>query len=254
MISLSQIQKLTIDNSPLILTTIGVVGTIGTAVLTHKAATKTHRRLLAHEDSQMANLEPFAPMTRKEVVKATWTYYIPPVVSGGVTIGSIVMSNRIGSKRAAALAAAYAISDKAYNEYRDKIVEQLGMNEDRKARDSIAADRVRNNPEREGNVVVVGTGKVLCYDMYTDRYFESSVEEIKRSVNEVNHIINVVGHASVSDFYSQLDIPATSFSDEMGWDSNKLMDVTYTTVLSPDGRPCVAIDFGVKPVRDYWRF
>lgn len=245
------LEKLMVDNSPVLLTAIGVAGTIGTALLTHKATQKATCDLLV-EDAKLKSGEP--PLSRREVFDLTWKHYIPPVVSGAATVGAIVLANHIGTKRAAALAAAYTISDKAYTEYREKVIEKIGEAQERKVRDDIVRERIENNPQSESNVVLIGSGDVLCYEMYTDRYFNSSVEAIKKAVNEVNYSINTHRYASVSDFYQHLGLPNTSISDEMGWSSDKLMDVDITTVLSPDGRPCVAINFMTGPVRDFHRF
>lgn len=250
MISFKQIEKLAIDNSPALLTAVGVIGTIGTAALTHKAATKSERML--RERFETGNTS--AEYSRKETVKLIWINYIPPVVSGSLTIAAVVGANHIGSKRAAAVAAAYTISEKAYSEYRDKVIERMGSNEEQKVRDEIVRDRVRDNPPTEGNVLMIGSGDHLFLEMYTGRYFRSSVESVKKAVNEINYKINTNLYASVSDFYDILNLPHTAVSDEMGWTSDKLMDVEFTAVLSEDGQPCVAINFMTGPVRDYHRF
>lgn len=244
MISLKALEKLAVDNSPALLTAIGVAGTIGTAILSHKAATKAER-LLSEESPHL---------TRKERASLVWKYYIPPVVSGSLTISATILANHIGTKRAAAVAAAYTISEKAYAEYREKVVEKIGENQERKIRDEVVQDRVRNDPLNESNVVLIGSGEVLCYELYTGRYFNSSVEEIKKAMNDTNYQINNYGYASMSDFYDRIGLPRTAVSDEMGWAQDKLMDIDFTTVLSEDGRPCVAINFQTSPVRDYHRF
>lgn len=252
MISFKQLEKLAVDNSPVLLTAIGVVGTIGTAVLTHKAATKANRVVSRHKDN--LTLHEATEFGRKDHVKLVWKIYIPPVASGVTTIGCIVMANHIGSKRAAAVAAAYTISEKAYSEYKEKVIERIGENEERKVRDEIVRDRVRNNPPTEGNVLMVGDGDHLFMEMYTGRYFRSDMQTVKSAVNEINYKINTHGYASISEFYDLLNLQHTAVSDEMGWTSDKLMDVDYTAVLSEDGRPCVAINFMTGPVRDYSRF
>jgi len=248
------IEKLAIDNSPVLLTAIGVAGVIGTAILTHRAALKTHRVLLEVEDNQLANKEPFTPLTPKEKVKATWTHYIPPVVSGTATITAIVLANHISTKRAAALAVACTISEKAYTEYRDKVVERFGEKEENQIRNGIAQDRIDKAPPTEGNVLMVSGGDHLFMEMYTGRYFRSDIETIRRAENQLNHKLNTNGYATVSDFYDMIGLAHTAISDEIGWNSDKLMAVDYQAILSEDGQPCVAINFVTGPVRDYTRF
>lgn len=249
---LKVLEKLAIDNSPVLLTAIGVVGTIGTAVLTHRSATKSTHVLLIEDAKLRANDKP--AMTRKEVFQATWKNYIPPVISGTLTVSSIVLANHIGTKRAAALAAAYTISEKAYTEYREKVYEKLGEKEAGKIRNEIAQDRVNRNPVTEGNVLMVAGGDHLFMEMYTGRYFRSDMQTVKKAVNEVNFKINSHGYASVSDFYDLLQLDHTAVSDEFGWTGDKLMDVDFDAVLSSEGQPCVAINFMTGPIRNYDRF
>lgn len=250
------LEKLAVDNSPVLLTAIGVAGTIGTAVLTHRAATKAEQLRQQEYDDRLAvtGLTGFVKPTRKENFQRSWKLYIPPVISGTVTIGAIVMANHIGTKRAAAMAAAYTISEKAYTEYREKVVEKLGEKEENNIRNSIVEDRVRKDPPAEGNVMFLGDGDHLFIEMYTGRYFRSSREKVQKAVNEVNYMINTHGYASVSEFYREIGLPVTSVSDSVGWNSDKLMAVEYQAVLSEDGQPCVGINFVTGPYPNHDRF
>ena len=252
------LEKLAIDNSPVLLTAIGVAGTIGTAVLAHKAATKAEiwRRNEIDSRDNEAVLNNVAPteITKREHFDATWKLYIPTAVSGVATVGAVVMANHIGTKRAAALAAAYTISEKAYSEYREKVIERIGDKEESKVRNEIVQDRVRQMPPSDGNVLMVSGGDHLFMELYTNRYFRSDMESVRRAVNDVNYKINTHGYASVSDFYDLIGLRHTAVSDEMGWSSDKLMEVDFNAVLSEDGQPCVGINFVTGPIRDYSRF
>lgn len=250
------IEKLAVDNSPVLLTAIGVAGSIGTAFLAYRAGVKTEQIRKQEYDDRLAKtgLTGFEKPTRREIFDLTWPQYIPPLVSGTVTITAIVLANHIGTKRAAALAAAYTISEKAYTEYREKVVERLGEKDENKLRNDIAQDRVRNNPPTEGNVLMVGGGDHLFMEMYTGRYFRSDMQTVRKAMNDINYKINVHGYASISDFYDLLNLAHTSVSDEMGWTRDKLMDIDFDPVLSEEGQPCVAINFMTGPVRDYSRF
>ena len=100
-------------------------------------------------------------------------------------------------------------------------------------------------------IILAGTGEVLCFDQHTGRYFQSTMEEIKRAENMVNHeIIHFMG-CSLSKFYEEIGLPPTTYSDQVGWGNNGAVEVRTSTVLSPDNRPCIAIDFNKSPVPDY---
>lgn len=249
-------QKLTIDNSPILLTSVGVVGTVATAYLTGRAAFKASDVLREYESRPQGYIKSAdrTPLDFKKQVNLTWKLYIPAATTGVVTIAAIVGGAKIGSKRTAALAAAYSISQTAVEEYKSKVVERLG---DRKAEQidaDLAQDRVNANPTAGREIIIAGNGEVDCYDMYSGRYFRSSAEEIKGAQNNLNYLVNNNMYASLNEFYDFLGLPRIDMGDEVGWTSDKLLDVKISSTLSDKMTPCLAIDFYVKPVRDYFRF
>jgi hypothetical protein len=246
------------ENSATILTGMGVTGTITTAYLTGRATFKAakllekEQLLIAAEGTENTN----APrvLTLRSKIRMVWRLYIPPIVVGASTIASIIMANRFASKKIAALTIASGISERALQEYKEKVAQKLGERENTKIRDEIAQDRVHRNPPNTREIILAGTGEVLCYDMATGRYFQSSVEEIKRAENKVNHQILNHMHASLSEFYDEIGLPPTSYTDSVGWNLNNRLEVQFSTVMSTDQRPCVAIDFLHPPVADYANF
>jgi hypothetical protein len=163
------------------------------------------------------------------------------------------MANHEASKKIAALTVASGISERALQEYKDKVIEKLGDKKAVDIRDSIAQDRVNKTPLNTREIIIAGTGEVLCFDITTGRYFQSSVEEIRKAENKINfQIINHM-YASLSSFYDEIGLPPTPYADTVGWNGNELFEVTLSTVLSPDNRPCVAIDFVRAPFAEYDR-
>src|SRR5262249_34281366 len=109
-------------------------------------------------------------MTTKDKVKLVWPFYIPAAVMGASTIGSIIMANQVASKKIAALAVASGISERALQEYKAKVVEKIGESKEMAIRDEVAQDRVNNTPLNTREIILAGTGDVLCFDMLTGRY------------------------------------------------------------------------------------
>lgn len=245
-------QLLAANNSTAILTGVGVAGTVMTAVLSGKATWKAAHIISKANHNRFNDLDNDADqLTSKEKVKEVWTEYIPAAGVGGITIASIIFANRISTKEAAAMAAAYGLSERAFAEYKDKVVEKIGQNKETAVRDEIAQDRVTANPVNTRELILAGTGEVLCYDVLTGRYFQSSVEEIKKAENAVNY--DIVNHdsASLSKFYDEIGLPPTPYSDSVGWDIDNRCDVKFSTVMSIDDRPCISVDFGRWPKPDY---
>jgi hypothetical protein len=237
--------KFTLDNSPAILTAIGVAGTLTTAFLTGRASFKA-APILERESSENT-LEP------KEVFYLTWKLYLPAAGSAVATIVCIILAQRIGMRRTAALAAAYAISERAWDEYKDKVVEKFGEKKEQEVRDELAQDRVARTSNL-GDMVIVGEGSVLCYESFTGRYFLSDMEELKRGQNNVNYKVNNDYYASLTDFYNEIDgLDRTAYSDEVGWNSDKLLELMFSTTLTKGGKPCLVMDYHVAPIRDFYR-
>lgn len=247
------LEKLAIDNSPAILTAVGVVGTVATAILSHKAALKADDILLGREAHEI-QMKQDEVLSKKQKVQLLWKVYIPPVAMGTITIVSIVGANRIGTKRAAAVAAAYSLSEKAFSEYREKVAEKFGESKAQGVRDDLARDYVRDNPPQESNVVIVGSGEVLCCDLFSGRYFNSAMEELKKAQNDTNYQIIADGYASLTDFWCRVGLPRTAISDEIGWNQDKELQLEFTTVLSEDGRPCIAYTFRSNPLARFDQF
>lgn len=239
-------ERLIINNSPVILTALGVTGTLTTAYLTGKAAIKAER-LIAENESMVT------PLEARDKVALTWKLYIPAAASAMATIAVIIGANRVGSRRAAALAAAYSLSERAFEEYRSKIVERLGDKKEQEIRDDIARDRINHDSAENREIVMVGPGSVLCYDMFTGRYFLSDMETLRKAENDVNKMVIDDSFASLSDFYDRISLPPTSFSDEVGWNLDKLLELKFSPILTDTGKPCIGVDFTVAPVRHYSR-
>jgi hypothetical protein len=246
---ISKVGKIAGNNQSTILTGMGVTGVVTTLIFTTRATFKA-AELIEREEQKRGTED---GLDTKEKVKLIWPLYIPPVSVAATTIAAIVMANHEASKKIAALTVASGISERALQEYKDKVIEKLGDKKAVDIRDSIAQDRVNKTPLNTREIIIAGTGEVLCFDITTGRYFQSSVEEIRRAENKINfEIINHM-YSSLSSFYDEIGLPPTPYSDTVGWNGNELFEVTLSTVLSPDNRPCIAIDFVRAPFAEYDR-
>jgi hypothetical protein len=243
-------EKLIVDNSPVILTIVGVSGTLTTAVLTGKASWKANNALAEEDDRRLIMNETVLQGT-KEKALFVWKLYVPAVGAGVTTVSAIIFANRISTRRTAALAAAYGLSEKAFAEYKEKVLEKLGVKKEQAVHDEIAQDRVRKNPP--GDVIFAGDGDVLCHDSLTGRYFKSSIEIIKKAQNDVNYEILHNMYASLSEFYDRIGLPTTPYSEEVGWNSDHMMEIMFSTVLTEANQPCISLEYTVSPIRGYAR-
>jgi hypothetical protein len=248
---LAKTSKLLTDNSPAILSGLAVAGTVATAYLTGRASFKA-AEIIAQDEAKGGTAGDLRQRVKERTV-LVWKLYIPAAGSAVATIAFIIAANRVGARRAAALAAAYAISERGFQEYRDKIVEKIGERKERGFRDDIAQDRVTRNPPPDDMVLLEDGLSVLCCDLFSGRYFMSDMETLRRAENTVNYRVNNDYYASLTDFYDQIGLPKTSMSDDFGWNSDKLLELVFSTTLTPSGKPCLTFDFKVMPIRGYSR-
>jgi len=231
-------------NSPAILTGLGCAGVLTTAILTGRAT------LRASEILKMEAPDEQLPAT--EIVKLTWKVFIPPVLVGASSIACIIGANTINTHRNAALAALYSLSETAFREYKEKVVEEIGRNKELKVRDSIAQDRVTTNPVGDRTIIFTGNGEVLCYDALCDRYFKSSAEKIRQQVLELNEDLRNEMWLDLNDLYYAIGLPSTKLGNQVGFDIDKgYIQVDYTGTLTPEGQPCLSIDMTVYPKHNY---
>lgn len=250
------VEKFTVDNSPIILTIVGVGGSVASAYLTGTATVKAVE-LVREEKTRIFRETPLTKydsgedvdLAKTEVVKLVWKEYIPAVGVLTVTVTSIIFANRINTRRAAAMAVAYSLSEKAYSEYREKVVEKFNANKERQVRDDIAQEHVTKNPPSDTQLIIVGSGDVLCYDLPNDRYFMSNMEKLRSVQNDINAQAIETGQACLSDLYAALKLKETLYSEELGWMSDDLLDMQFSAVLTDDQQPCISFNYYAKPLR-----
>lgn len=238
-------EKFVTDNSPGILTGLAVAGTVTTAVLAGKAGYST--ALLLQTDWAKAGEEP----TVKQEVKMAWKLYIPAAVSGVATVACVIAANHIGTRRTAAIAAAFKLSEQLTEEYKERVIKTLGAQKEEKLRAELAGDRMTR--AGGGETIIISGSESVFYDELSGRFFKNEMEKVRKAVNDINFKINNYFHASLTDFYEEIGLPKTAFSDEVGWNTDELLNVTFAATLLEDGRPAIAISFNTTPIRGYDR-
>lgn len=238
-------------HSPEILMAMGITGMITTTVLAVKATPKAVR--LMDERKHELEVEVLTPV---ETVKTAWKCYIPAAITGAVSVACLVGSNSVNARRNAALATAYKLSETAFTEYREKVVETFGDKKERVVRDKVSEKQVKENPIAKTEVFVTGKGKTLFFDPLSHRYFYSTIETIKRAENVLNKEIicdPFDAGRTINDFYTEIGLPTTATGDALGWNLRiGLIDI-YTSAQKVEdgeeheGEPCLVINFSNPP-------
>lgn len=231
----------TIDvNSPTILTALGVAGVFSTIALTIKG---TYYAVGVIDDEEFFLKR---ELTNREIIRIVWKLYIPTAASTVLTVAAIIGSNHISTKRVAALTSLYTLTDKALREYQDKVVELLGEKKEAKIRDSLLQDKLDSNPPKE--IILTGNGQHLMYDALSGRYFRSDIEKVRKAQNDFNEILFNDMFLPLNDFYELIGLEEIEMGRAAGWDvQNGKLDIRFTSKISPDGEPCIVIEYKIEP-------
>lgn len=233
-------------HSPEILLGFGIGGMITTVVLS-VAATVKAVKAVDERHKQMRK----TPKTR-EIIKTSWKYYIPAFITGTASIACLIGSNTVNSKRNAALATAYALSESAFKRYGEKVVETIGEKKERQIREKVSEEIVSEHPVNESRVILASNGETLCYDEISDNYFMSDMNRIQKAANDINRRLRDEMFIPLNDFYCELGLGNAKCGNLLGWYIEKgYLEVKFDTQLSNDGRPALVMMYKVYPKYDY---
>lgn len=234
-------------NGSTILTCVGGVGVVATAVMAVKATPK------AMDILEKAKEEKGEELTKMEVVKAAGPVYIPAIVTGLSTLACIFGANVLNKRQQAAIMSAYALLDSTHKDYKNKVSELYGDEADAKIKEEIAKDKF------EEKDISLAVGKQLFYDDFSGRYFESTMADVISAQYAINRTISLHGGACLNEWYEELDIEPTDYGSRLGWSSGMLMDYqwsdwlefTHEKTVIDDDLECYIITFSVEPMFDY---
>ena len=241
-----------LKNSPTLLTALGVAGVVTTTVMAVQATPGALKAIKDAEDAAYSDDTSFYDFTSWGKTQIAWKYYIPTAIMGVTTIVCIVGSNSINLRRNAAIASAYAFTETALKEYKEKVVETLGETKERKIHDAIVQDHLDANPLSTKQIVFLGKGDQLCYDSYSGRYFKSDSETIRRAENQINATLIDSMYASLNDFWNAIGLEETTIGEDIGWCVENMLHLDFTSKLTDDGQPCLVIEYLVKPKYDFY--
>lgn len=206
-------------NGSTILTGIASIGIIATSIMTAKATVKAVR-LLDEKKSECDE-----PIGKMEIVKITAPIYMSSFIMGASTIACILSANSFNRRQQASLISAYALANNSYKKYRNKVKELYGEETDKQIIDSIAIEKAE-----EVNIysqtlmgsdsllpVDCPTNKMLFYDEYGERFFESTIEQVVIAEYHLNRNFVLGACLYLNDFYELLGLEKTDYGESVGW-------------------------------------
>lgn len=233
-------------NGPEILSKLCIGGVIVTVGLAIQATAEAIRKI----DRKKEELE--TELTPMEVAKVAAPCYVPTAISCALTIACAASSNSAHSRRSAAFATAYSLSESALRDYQRKVAETVGEEKAEEIKKAVNKDIMDSHPcpnEME-RLVLEGTGPFLCYETTVGRYFYSDKNSIRDAAEELNHQMNSMpeSYSSLNEFYMELGLKCTDIGDSIGWNVNRgLIKPEFSSCLTRTGVPCIMVSYEYPP-------
>lgn len=228
-------------HSPAICTGAGIISMLTGAVLAVRATKPALKHIeeadISKKDSKKDKIV--------KTVKATWKDYAPAAACeiGGVLL--LAGSNRQYAHRNANLANALYISETAYRNLQEKLDEKLPKKQVDEIRDSIAEDKIKENPPENNTIIVTEKGNHLFFDAMTGQYFRSSFEAVHKTVNDINAAINSEYYVQANELISDWgEMPCKAF-ERLYWSTGEQVYVRETTcTMNGQEVTCLEYDIG----------
>lgn len=229
-------------NGPTILTCIGGIGVIATAVLAVKATPKALERLEEVKDEKGEEL------TVVDTIMAVGPSYIPAIATGAATLICIFSANSLSKRQQASIVSAYALLDSSYKQHKAKVEELYGKTGMERISEEIAKDKYEDD-------ITVDEDKQLFFDQFSGRYFESTMEDVLRAEYQLNRDLTLEDAVTLNRFYDYLGLEPIDGGDALGWSTGgnfaaywqSWVDFSHQKALIDDDIECYIIHIMHEP-------
>jgi hypothetical protein len=234
-------------DSPHIFFVVGVIGAVTSTVLACRATLKLSETLdgihnelkniegvkesLAHSQD-LTELEVYTDTQYKKDV--TYVYakagiditrlYAPAVIVGIGSISLLTGSHIQLTRRNTALMAAYAAVQRAYDDYRERVREQLGDERELDIYHAAKTEVVQNELGKKEEAKSVDPNKWSPYAKMFDEYNRNWEKDselnrlfIQCQQNYANNLLQVRGHIFLNEVYDMLGVDRSKAGAVVGW-------------------------------------
>ena len=235
-------------HSPEILMVAGIAGTIVGTVLACKATTKVSE-IIEEKNKNVEDVHTCLEDNTKEYTEEDskkdltiiyaqtgvklFKLYAPAIGVMALSFASIIAGHKVLKKRNIAIAAAYAVIDKGFKQYRKNVIEEFGESVDQQMRFGLKSKEIKKK-DKDGKTV-----KETEYYIDPDanpldniseyaRFFDAASENfakdpeynmmfLRRQQDYANEMLKSRGHLFLNEVYDLLDIPRSKAGQVVGW-------------------------------------
>lgn len=240
---------------PEILAGVGISGFLSSIVSTISATSKAKDKI--REETEKKG----EPLTKKEIFKHTWKYYIPTAVLAGGGAACIVGADTIHYKRNIALATLCTVADTTLADYKEEVGKVLGPKKMEEVEGNVDAKKVERNPPTDSCIMNTGLGNTLMYEPISNYYFRCSIPSVESALVKADSMRNSGEKVRLNDIFYMLNLPECTVGDYVGFpepdEYNSSIPSTYiydslrkSATMTPSGEPCIQVVLGAVFMED----
>ena len=245
---LSSTQYQVKKHSPEILMVAGIAGTIVGTVLACKATTKVSK-IIEEKNKNVEDVHTCLEDNTKEYTEEDskkdltiiyaqtgvklFKLYAPAIGVMVLSFASIIAGHKVLKKRNIAIAAAYAVIDKGFKQYRKNVIEEFGEGVDQQMRFGLKSKEIKKK-DKDGKTVketeyyIDPKGNPLDNISEYARFFDAASSNfakdpeynmmfLRRQQDYANEMLKSRGHLFLNEVYDLLDIPRSKAGQVVGW-------------------------------------
>ena len=187
---------------------------------------------MVKEEYTVEDAEKDKKIVRVQTAVKVAKLYAPSIAVGVVSIGAIFASNNIMRKRNVALGAAYATVDRAFKDYRNRVVDRFGEELDKELRYNLKTKEVKETVEDENGKKKTVKRNIKYMDSAMPSEFAVIYDDgcagwtkdpednkffLIQQQRYANERLKRRGYLSLNEVYELLGFPSTKAGQVVGW-------------------------------------
>ena len=231
-------------NGSHIATYAGIIFTVATVAEAVRATYKASAKIKKVKEEHQLDKMPF-----KDVFKLVWKNYIPTASGLTISVVLLILGDRLGEKKRAALMAAYSLSETAFKEFRDTTKEIASEETVKKIEDKINSNKIEKAAVPADATYISGAEQVIVEPITNQKLF-GTWNAVLSIANKLNKSCVLHGYGSTiafNDFLDELKLKNSEIGEDIGWTVDHLIDLE-PTCKEVNGVMYVCINYRNKPI------
>lgn len=192
-------------------------------------------------------------LTLLQTLEAAGYCYVGPFGLGIVASLSIFGGVKKANRKRAAIAATCSVAENILRDYKDKVVEVIGEEKEKKIEEEIREEHKDEPGFQEQATYIFGAGDIRAFDNVTKQWMTlDSVETYRAAINDLNAELISDNSITVDDYCDLNNLPRIDGGNELEWtcySKKDLLDPYFEHAFDSHMRPYLIVGVDRPPLR-----